>query len=150
MTDKLHALMAKIDQDHALFETLIDQPAEQLTSTACVPCADSSADQDRRCRTRIRETLAKYLTVSLRHFDQEYQLMNEILFPRDFIEAHAIEHDKLLQLVNQAIGAMHDGASTTLLIEIIGEIGRAYRYHCDSIDTIMQDHLHSIPTPSQR
>lgn len=140
MTEKLNALMAMIDRDHALFDTLIDQPAEQLKHS--VPCAESSANKDSHCRTHIREMLAKYLTISLRHFEHEHQLMHEIRFPRDFIEAHAIEHDKLLQLVNDAITIMHDGTCITALIETIGEIGRAYRYHRDSVDSILLDHMH--------
>ncbi len=32
MTDKLKALMADIDRDHALFDALINQPAGQLNA----------------------------------------------------------------------------------------------------------------------
>ncbi|GAB1392938.1 hypothetical protein MASR1M60_11010 [Rhodocyclaceae bacterium] len=149
MTDKLKALMAEINRDHELFDTLIDQSAEHLTAYA--PCAEFDADKASPCRTRIHETLAKYLMISLRHFDREYQAMHEIGFPRDFIEAHAVEHDRLLTQVNQTIDKMQNGASIASLIVAVGEIGSAYRHHRDVIDTILLDYLYRLmPLLKQR
>lgn len=142
MTDKLKALMADIDRDHALFDALINQPAGQLN--AYPPCAESGTDNASPCRTHIRETLSKYLIFSLRHFDQEYQAMHEIGFPRDLFEAHAIEHDNLLTQVNQAIGTMNNGASTAALINAIDEINKAYCDHRDKIDSTLIDFLHNL------
>lgn len=142
MSNKLKALMVEIDRDHELFDTLIDQPAEHLAAYA--PCAEFDADKASPCRTRIHETLAKYLMISLRHFDREYQAMHEIGFPRDFIEAHAVEHDRLLTQVNQTIDKMQNGASIASLIVAVGEIGSAYRHHRDVIDTILLDYLYRL------
>jgi hemerythrin len=139
MDNTLAAQIATLEKDHEAIDQLIDQP---LNLAISMPCR---GDDDDPCRAQIREIFGKYLIVSMRHFNDEHVIMHTIRYPRDLLEAHAIEHDKLLTMVRQAIEALNDNRPN--LDKTIADISTAYRNHRDHLDAPFCEYVGGIPPP---
>lgn len=138
--ETLIAQIAALEKDHEIIDALIDKGIGMASVQH--PCA---GDFSETCRMQARDTLGKYLAISMRHFDREHRLMHAIHYPRDVVEAHAIEHDKLLTMVNQAIQDMNDRRPN--LGKSIERLAEAYRDHRDSIDARLEEYIAGIAPP---
>lgn len=131
---QLHAQLAALEKDHVIIDALIDKSIDMASAEH--PCAGEFGAV---CHAQARDTLGKYLTISMQHFDLEHRLMRAISYPREVIEAHAIEHDKLLTMVNQAIHDMNERRPN--LGKTIADVAEAYKEHRDRIDARLEEYI---------
>jgi hemerythrin len=138
MDKQLPDLLQQLEQEHQALEKLIDELP--LLQAACI--GDSGCEPaSPLCRGRIRDTLANHLMLALRHFDHEHRVMHLICFPPELLEAHAVEHDRILDGINRIIGELNNGLSDQQLLLRLADLLKLQRQHNEGIDATLYRYL---------
>jgi len=134
MVHDLHALLSLIDADHERIDALAAQTLQLIAAV--------SADNPQR--DEICYVLHDALQLFLKHFLREHEAMHQVDAPRDYIEAHAAEHDALMAQLRILTERFQAGAASGEILVDLAAIHTAVERHRATADADLYRYLHAV------
>lgn len=135
MAHTLHALLALIDAEHDHIDAL-NQRTQALI--------DAGPADHPSVRDVIRALLHDAIHLLLMHFQHEHEAMHRINAPRNYIEAHAIEHDAMMTQLRIIAGRFQEGDALHAVLAEVAQLHESFARHRAGADAELYRYLRAF------